>query len=328
MTPPKPPKKNRYAHQAVAFLLLLVGCAKGEHTEGEGFGTIADPPDAATGWVEVEEGQEWCARVPNPLQCDGEGDPDQWSCVGDESQVNEPAPDGGDPKGCLCAGPELNDELTNLLSSGEAQVELADGGYLFNFSHNVFATAEQRCLDLLDGDTDHSECEYNILKGSTVAEGITPIFKSGAFGDCSAVVDFDGDGSTGAEKGMEVLPSDDYADYYRLADVVVWNSSNSRYDVDNGFFDDIVDNPGWLLKEDPRFVPISGGFKVIDSRSGTLMYAIGLRDDDIIKEIDGYPLTTVSEALTALDALYGNTTFDLKIKRSGNIVTISYKLVP
>lgn len=81
-----------------------------------------------------------------------------------------------------------------------------------------------------------------------------------------------------------------------------------------------------------RVVPNMGpdnqadGFKVFSIRPASLFARIGLRNGDVLKEVNGIPLTGVDQAYQALTGLQGETSIQVNLIRQNEPITLSYEI--
>jgi type II secretion system protein C len=70
------------------------------------------------------------------------------------------------------------------------------------------------------------------------------------------------------------------------------------------------------------------GFRLTRIRPDSIYEKSGLLDDDIIKEINGVALTSASQAVTLLNSLKEETNIEVRLERSGQMVTVSMRGQP
>jgi general secretion pathway protein C len=81
-----------------------------------------------------------------------------------------------------------------------------------------------------------------------------------------------------------------------------------------------------------RVVPNMGpenqadGFKVFSIRPASLFARIGLRNGDVLKEVNGIPLTGVDQAYQALTGLQGESSIQVNLIRQNEPITLSYEI--
>lgn len=94
--------------------------------------------------------------------------------------------------------------------------------------------------------------------------------------------------------------------------------------------DKINDNPGALLDlvrpepvtEDGQFV----GFRLSPGRQRRLFYQLGLRQGDVVTEVNGQPLDNAQRGIEVLQDLRGADALDVKVRRGGRQVTLNFAL--
>jgi general secretion pathway protein C len=68
------------------------------------------------------------------------------------------------------------------------------------------------------------------------------------------------------------------------------------------------------------------GFLVTEIRPRGIMDAIGLKNGDILKRVNGYELTSPERAVQVLTALKGQTSFKIDIVRGGQNLSFGYEV--
>lgn len=323
----------------------LAGCAKGVLNDQtvDSWGTIGSAED--TGSMPVMDGTLWCARLPahpdapvgtqGPRYCKGSGTVDPWVCSDDEeAEIIEPQPDGGAPKGCVCVPPEVHAEYAVDHIVGDDETP---GGILVLYRDEIYAAAVTRCLEIIaeTPGVNHHECE-NVIGPSLDADLVPDLVQSGGIGDCVAVQIYAPDTTGGADSttagfdvdpGVAELPDDSYTDHYVLSQAITWNPEKTRYDVDAGFYEDMLANPGWLLKESPRVDIVTGSnWTLTGVSAGTVVYALGLRTGDRPMVLNGMAVNTIPGVLDAYATLASESEFTLTLLRSGSPLTIAYRV--
>lgn len=86
-----------------------------------------------------------------------------------------------------------------------------------------------------------------------------------------------------------------------------------------------------ILARSARAVPANDngalGFRLFGIRSGSVLAALGLRNGDLLKSINGRPTTTPQEVLAAYSGLRGASSWALSISRRGADMTLSVRVV-
>jgi hypothetical protein len=300
---------------AAAFILILCACAGGDNDDGPSAITLGatDTGVATSVPMPAEDGTLWCARLPDPHMCfdssmgDGPNVSGSYICTeppGDDAEVNEDPPDGGDPEGCECACPEIDTMLTDLPGTN-AFVDDSELPPLTTFRDNVYVKAVEKCENLVafaNPQPDFNNCEYalnqHLAANPNDYPELTPTSTSCV---CMAMfVDENADGTAAdPEDGAEPMPEDKYGDYYNLSSVIVWNSSEDQYDIDRDFFYDVLQNPGWLLWDNARIIwdPDVSAFRLTGVSGQTIAGKLGLQNGDIIKKVNALDVGTVDQML-------------------------------
>jgi type II secretory pathway component PulC len=100
-----------------------------------------------------------------------------------------------------------------------------------------------------------------------------------------------------------------------------------KYIIDDVFFYDMRENPGWLFSDGTRISPVStNDYELTGVSTGTIAHALGLQNGDRPRAINGHSVTTIGEMLVAYEALRTATSFNFTVSRSGNIVTIACRV--
>ena len=68
------------------------------------------------------------------------------------------------------------------------------------------------------------------------------------------------------------------------------------------------------------------GFRMSGVRRNKLGYKIGLRSGDVIHSVNGQPLTSLTEAMSAMDSLKNGSNFEFEITRRGEKKTLKYSV--
>ncbi len=68
------------------------------------------------------------------------------------------------------------------------------------------------------------------------------------------------------------------------------------------------------------------GFLVTEIKPRGIMDAIGLKNGDILKRVNGYEMTSPERAVQVLTALKGQTSFEIDIVRGGQNLSFHYEV--
>jgi general secretion pathway protein C len=82
---------------------------------------------------------------------------------------------------------------------------------------------------------------------------------------------------------------------------------------------------------DARLTPVftegkAEGFRVTEIKPRGVFDAIGLRNGDILKRVNGYEMTTPEKAVQVLTALKGQRSIDLDVVRNGARMSFHYDI--
>lgn len=107
--------------------------------------------------------------------------------------------------------------------------------------------------------------------------------------------------------------------------------SETRCTIDQAFVDAALANPASLAKQ-ARVVPamrdgVTSGYKLYGIRPGSLPKALGLKNGDLIRSVNGHPLTTLDETMKLYTKLRVEKTFILEIDRRGSPLTLTIEIV-
>ena len=92
--------------------------------------------------------------------------------------------------------------------------------------------------------------------------------------------------------------------------------SDGLYQIEKRMFDEILAEPSGLIKE-ARIVPRDDGVKIFGVKSRSVFYKMGLRNGDIVHQINEVALNDVQGALSLFNDLKGQTEFTVDFTRRG-----------
>lgn len=92
--------------------------------------------------------------------------------------------------------------------------------------------------------------------------------------------------------------------------------SEGMYQIERRMFDELLAEPGSLMTE-AKIVPRDDGIKIFGVRSRSVFYKMGLRNGDIVHQINEVALNDVQGALSLFDDLKGQTEFTVDFTRRG-----------
>lgn len=103
--------------------------------------------------------------------------------------------------------------------------------------------------------------------------------------------------------------------------------------VSKSFIDQLAASPFALTECDGARLErqTTGGYKIVNATTATLLYQLGLRNNDVVLKINNQTLNSMSEAAKRYADLYlaGNVlSYSLQIRRNGTLQTLSYAVDP
>jgi hypothetical protein len=267
----------------------------------------------------VGDGREWCTVTPGA----------KWTTPNPDEDIEDSENDYGDPEACFCANEDIDSNLTAIDASqmGIGAAVLAShsaqyGNDIIDFRDMLWDAAEDRCSLLSNA---HEAWADNCLTAIDKNESggnpaVTPLVPEGSFGDCSV-------GMAYGDWGY-AMPADNWDDYYTLNNVISQNPTNGVYEIDQAFFEDMLDNPAWLLN-DAAYIDWNGSaFQLYSVTSGTIAAALGLQSGDRPQTLNDLDVTSLDDVLAAHQRLHSETSFELVVLRGGGSATLHYSVIP
>ena len=92
--------------------------------------------------------------------------------------------------------------------------------------------------------------------------------------------------------------------------------NESTYQMERRMFDELLAEPASLITE-ARIVPRDDGIKIFGVKSRSVFYKMGLRNGDIVHQINEVALNDMQSALSLFDDLKGQTEFTVDFTRRG-----------
>lgn len=110
---------------------------------------------------------------------------------------------------------------------------------------------------------------------------------------------------------------------------VIERVSATEFILEPGSLDKLLADPAWVSRQG-RFIPqyVSGepqGFKILGVRKGSFWALMGVKNGDVVRAVNGLPLTTIDATLKAYTQVKGSS-FVLDISRDGAPLQLSYTL--
>ena len=88
------------------------------------------------------------------------------------------------------------------------------------------------------------------------------------------------------------------------------------YQIERRMFDEMLSEPGSLITE-AKIVPRDDGIKIFGVKSRSVFYKMGLRNGDIVHQINEVALNDVQNALSLFTDLKGQSEFTVDFTRRG-----------
>ncbi len=111
----------------------------------------------------------------------------------------------------------------------------------------------------------------------------------------------------------------------------IMKESDTSYVIDRALFDSSIQDIDALSKM-ARATPhrdASGnvdGFRLSAVRRNNLLYNLGIRSGDVVHSVNGRPLTSVSDAMGAMQSLQRDASFSFEISRRNQKMTMNYRV--
>jgi len=110
----------------------------------------------------------------------------------------------------------------------------------------------------------------------------------------------------------------------------VSKAGKDKYTVDQAVFDELLQNPEKLYtqiratehKKDGEV----DGYRVSGIRRKSIFYKLGIKNGDVIHNVNGMPLTNLSEAMKAFESLQSSRDFNFDITRRRKKRTMEYEV--
>lgn len=107
--------------------------------------------------------------------------------------------------------------------------------------------------------------------------------------------------------------------------------SDGQCKVQRAYLEGLLSNPATATRQ-ARIVPteragVTLGYKLYGIRRGSLPKAVGLKNGDLVRSINGKPLSSLDEVMKLFTELRKSTRYDLEIDRRGVPLTLTLELV-
>jgi hypothetical protein len=104
--------------------------------------------------------------------------------------------------------------------------------------------------------------------------------------------------------------------------------SGGVYAMSGGSVSQLIYDPLPLIYcDDTRVEKTEDGYVVTDADAGELLYELGLRDGDLLLDLNGFSLETSGDVLVALAELWymdGEDQYELYLQRGLSYITLDY----
>lgn len=110
-----------------------------------------------------------------------------------------------------------------------------------------------------------------------------------------------------------------------ISTVGVHKIDENRYEIDKQFLEETLADPTPLFTE-VRVLPQKDGIKFVAVRRKSLFYQIGIRNADVINQINDVRLDNVENALGMFEELRNQDSFTIDITRRGKKLTLEYSV--
>lgn len=107
-------------------------------------------------------------------------------------------------------------------------------------------------------------------------------------------------------------------------------NGNNNFTLNRGELDSQLENINEILTQ-ARGIPnfVGGkpdGFRIVEIVPGSIIDKLGIKNGDVIKGVDGEPLTSVSQVLGLYQGVRERSTLSLQVDRGGSVQTFNYNI--
>ena len=101
--------------------------------------------------------------------------------------------------------------------------------------------------------------------------------------------------------------------------------------IDRGQVEQSLDSLSQLITE-VRVIPSlnaqreADGFKIFEIKPASIFARLGVRNGDIVKEVNGLQLTGIDQAYQALSALQNESAIQINLVRRNKPITLTYEI--
>jgi len=97
----------------------------------------------------------------------------------------------------------------------------------------------------------------------------------------------------------------------------------NEFVIEKKFFDEILDDPTSILDQ-ARVIPQEDGLRFFGIRSSSIFFKLGIRNGDIMHEINDVEMNDIEKALSLFEDLRSESDFSINLTRGGRKVTYEY----
>jgi len=97
----------------------------------------------------------------------------------------------------------------------------------------------------------------------------------------------------------------------------------NEFVIEKKFFDEILDDPTSILDQ-ARVIPQKDGLRFFGIRSTSIFFKLGIRNGDIMHQINDVEMNDIEKALSLFEDLRSESDFSINLTRGGRKVTYEY----
>ncbi len=97
----------------------------------------------------------------------------------------------------------------------------------------------------------------------------------------------------------------------------------NEFVIEKKFFDEILDDPTSILDQ-ARVIPQEDGLRFFGIRSSSIFFKLGIRNGDIMHEINDVEMNDIEKALSLFEDLRSESDFSINLTRGGRKITYEY----
>jgi len=97
----------------------------------------------------------------------------------------------------------------------------------------------------------------------------------------------------------------------------------NEFVIEKKFFDEILDDPTSILDQ-ARVIPQEDGLRFFGIRSSSIFFKLGIRNGDIMHEINDVEMNDIEKALSVFEDLRSESDFSINLTRGGRKITYEY----